>query len=114
MFDTFMMRTRMESVLTAALQPAGIRSGDYAVVSLIAVEGSMTPATFARLLGVAPLVAGRTGGPALAVGVDPAWQFKVPPPEARPSSLAPTSPPASQAGSRDNEAGRATDIAVGV
>jgi|SRR3954470_20530052 hypothetical protein len=68
MFDTFMMRTRMESVLTAALQPAGIRSGDYAVVSLIAVEGSMTPATFARLLGVAPLVAGRTGGPALAVG----------------------------------------------
>jgi DNA-binding transcriptional MerR regulator/DNA-binding MarR family transcriptional regulator len=54
MFDTFMMRTRMESVLTAALQPAGIRSGDYAVVSLIAVEGSMTPATLARLVGVAP------------------------------------------------------------
>jgi DNA-binding MarR family transcriptional regulator len=54
MFDTFMMRTRMESVLTAALQPAGIRSGDYAVVSLIAVEGSMTPSTLARLVGVAP------------------------------------------------------------
>jgi DNA-binding transcriptional MerR regulator len=54
MFDTFMMRTRMETVLTAALQPAGIRSGDYAVVSLIAVEGSMTPATLARLVGVAP------------------------------------------------------------
>lgn len=58
MFDTFVARTRMESVLTEALRPAGVPSGEYAIISLIDAEGAMTPATVARLVGAAPSTLG--------------------------------------------------------
>ncbi|HEY6810289.1 MAG TPA: MerR family transcriptional regulator [Propionibacteriaceae bacterium] len=57
-FDIFVMRTRMESYLSAGLQEAGVVSGDYAVLSLLAVEGQLTQAVLARLVGVAPSTLG--------------------------------------------------------
>jgi hypothetical protein len=38
------MRTRMESYLSAGLREAGMVSGDYALLSLLTVEGQLTPA----------------------------------------------------------------------
>ena len=52
-FDTFVMRTRMESYLSASLQEAGVISGDFALLSLLAIEGQLTRAVLARLVGVA-------------------------------------------------------------
>jgi hypothetical protein len=52
-FAAFLMRTRMESYLSAGLREAGMVSGDYALLSLLAVEGQLTPAVLARLVGVA-------------------------------------------------------------
>jgi DNA-binding MarR family transcriptional regulator/DNA-binding transcriptional MerR regulator len=79
MFDTFMVRTRMECVLSAALRPAGIPSGEYAIVSLIWAEGSMTPATLGRLVGVAP----STLGGRIANVVRRGWVRRVPDPADR-------------------------------
>ena len=39
MFDTWIMRTRMECVLGSTLRPAGVPVGEYAVISLISVGG---------------------------------------------------------------------------
>jgi DNA-binding MarR family transcriptional regulator/DNA-binding transcriptional MerR regulator len=57
-FDTFVLRTRMESYLSAGLRAAGIVSGDYALLSLLAIEGQLTQAVLARLVGVAPSTLG--------------------------------------------------------
>jgi DNA-binding MarR family transcriptional regulator len=57
-FVAFLMRTRLESYLSAGLQEAGMGSGDYALASLLAVEGQLTPAVLARLVGVAPSTLG--------------------------------------------------------
>jgi DNA-binding MarR family transcriptional regulator len=57
-FVAFLMRTRMESYLSAGLQEAGMVSGDYALLSLLAVEGQLTPTVMARLVGVAPSTLG--------------------------------------------------------
>src|SRR5215211_2603471 len=57
-FVAFLMRTRLESCLSAGLQGAGMGSGDYALASLLAVEGQLTPAVLARLVGVAPSTLG--------------------------------------------------------
>lgn len=57
-FDSFLMRTRMESYLSASLREAGMVAGDYALVSLLAAEGQLTPAVLARLVGVAPSTLG--------------------------------------------------------
>ena len=57
-FVAFLMRTRLESYLSAGLQGAGMGSGDYALASLLAVEGQLTPAVLARLVGVAPSTLG--------------------------------------------------------
>jgi DNA-binding transcriptional MerR regulator/DNA-binding HxlR family transcriptional regulator len=57
-FDSFLMRTRMESYLSAGLREAGMVAGDYALVSLLAAEGQLTPAVLARLVGVAPSTLG--------------------------------------------------------
>ena len=54
MFDTFMIRTRMECVLGGALGAVGVPAGEYALISLIFVGGALTPAGLARLVGVAP------------------------------------------------------------
>lgn len=63
MFDAFMVRTRMESVLSSALSPVGILSADYGIISLIWTEGAMTSSTLARLVGVAPsTLGGRIAG----------------------------------------------------
>lgn len=53
-FDTFVLRTRVESLLTKALRPVGITSGDYAMLSLLVVEDGLTPAAITRLVGRAP------------------------------------------------------------
>lgn len=53
-FDTFVLRTRVDSLLTNALRPAGITSADYAMLSLLIVEGGLTPAAMTRLVGNAP------------------------------------------------------------
>jgi DNA-binding MarR family transcriptional regulator len=58
MFDTWIMRTRMECVLGSALRPAGVPVGEYAVISLISVGGPLTPASLARLVGTAPTTLG--------------------------------------------------------
>jgi hypothetical protein len=52
------MRTRMESYLSAGLREVDMGSGDYALLSLLAVEGLLTPAVLARLVGVAPSTLG--------------------------------------------------------
>jgi DNA-binding MarR family transcriptional regulator len=57
-FVAFLMRTRMESYLSAGLREADMVSGDYALLSLLAVEGQLTPAVLARLVGVAPSTLG--------------------------------------------------------
>jgi DNA-binding transcriptional MerR regulator/DNA-binding MarR family transcriptional regulator len=57
-FAAFLMRTRMESYLSAGLREAGMVSGDYALLSLLTVEGQLTPAVLARLVGVAPSTLG--------------------------------------------------------
>lgn len=57
-FDSFLLRTRMESYLSASLREAGMLAGDYALVSLLAAEGQLTPAVLARLVGVAPSTLG--------------------------------------------------------
>jgi DNA-binding MarR family transcriptional regulator len=57
-FDSFLMRTRMESYLSEALREVGMVAGDYALVSLLATEGQLTPALMARLVGVAPSTLG--------------------------------------------------------
>jgi hypothetical protein len=49
-FVAFLMRIRMESYLSAGLRKAGMVSGDYALLSLLAVEGQLTPAVLARLV----------------------------------------------------------------
>ena len=41
-FAAFLMRTRMESYLSAGLREAGMVSGDYALLSLLTVEGQLT------------------------------------------------------------------------
>jgi DNA-binding MarR family transcriptional regulator len=63
------MRTRMESYLSAGLREAGMVSGDYALVSLLTVEGQLTPAMLARLVGVAL----STLGPRLNSLTDRGW-----------------------------------------
>jgi DNA-binding transcriptional MerR regulator/DNA-binding MarR family transcriptional regulator len=68
-FATFLMRTRMESYLSAGLREAGMVSGDYALLSLLTVEGQLTPAVLARLVGVAP----STLGPRLNSLTDRGW-----------------------------------------
>lgn len=54
MFDTFMVRTRMECVLGGALSAVGVPPGEYAVISLIFVGGPLAPADLRRLVGGAP------------------------------------------------------------
>lgn len=54
MFDTFMVRSRMTSVLSSAMKAAGVVAGDYALLSLLVVDDKITPATLTRLLGRAP------------------------------------------------------------
>jgi DNA-binding MarR family transcriptional regulator len=48
----------MESHLSASLQEAGVISGDFALLSLLAIEGQLTRAVLARLVGVAPSALG--------------------------------------------------------
>lgn len=52
-FDIFLLRERMETLLSAALRRTGITSGEYAVLSVVFYE-SLTPAALTRLVGVAP------------------------------------------------------------
>jgi DNA-binding MarR family transcriptional regulator len=68
-FDAFVMRTRMESYLSYGLREAGVVSGDFALLSLLAVEGQLTRAVLARLVGVAP----STLGPRLNALVERGW-----------------------------------------
>jgi DNA-binding MarR family transcriptional regulator len=53
-FDTFVLRTRVDSLLSKALRPVGITSGEYAMLSLLVVEDGLTPAAITRLVGNAP------------------------------------------------------------
>jgi hypothetical protein len=68
-FDTFVMRTRMESYLSDGLREAGVVSGDFALLSLLAIEGQLTRAILARLVGVAP----STLGPRLNALMERGW-----------------------------------------
>ena len=52
-FDLFWARTQIESLLSLELRTAGISSGDYAVLSLVSMEG-LSEAGLARLVGGAP------------------------------------------------------------
>lgn len=52
-FDVFLLRERMETLLSAALAETGMTSAEYAVLSLVVYEG-VTPAALTRLVGVAP------------------------------------------------------------
>jgi DNA-binding transcriptional MerR regulator/DNA-binding MarR family transcriptional regulator len=53
-FDTFVLRVRVDSLLTKALRPVGITSGEYAMLSLLVVEDGLTPPAITRLVGNAP------------------------------------------------------------
>ncbi len=60
-FDIFLLRERMETLLSAALAETGMTSGEYAVLSLVTYE-SLTPAAMTRLVGVAPSTLARRLG----------------------------------------------------
>ena len=52
-FDTFLLRARVESYLYTAIRPAGVIPGDFGLLSLVS-ETELTPAVLARMVGVAP------------------------------------------------------------
>jgi DNA-binding transcriptional MerR regulator len=58
LFDLFLARTRAEALLTLALRPVGLISGELALLHLIWLEGQFNAATLARLVGVAPSTLG--------------------------------------------------------
>jgi DNA-binding transcriptional MerR regulator len=58
LFDLFLARTRAEALLTLALRPVGLVSGELALLHLIWFEGKFNAATLARLVGVAPSTLG--------------------------------------------------------
>jgi DNA-binding transcriptional MerR regulator/DNA-binding HxlR family transcriptional regulator len=58
LFDLFLARTRAEALLTLALRPVGLVSGELALLHLVWLEGQFNAATLARLVGVAPSTLG--------------------------------------------------------
>ena len=74
-FDIFLLRERIETLLSAALAKTGMSSGEYAVLSLVVYE-SLTPAALTRLVGVAPSTLARR----LRVLVDRGWLLRRPNP----------------------------------
>jgi DNA-binding transcriptional MerR regulator len=58
LFDVFLARTRAEALLTLALRPVGLISGELALLHLIWLEGHFNAATLARLVGAAPSTLG--------------------------------------------------------
>jgi DNA-binding transcriptional MerR regulator len=58
LFDLFLARTRAEALLTLALRPVGLISGELALLHLIWEEGQFNAATLARVVGVAPSTIG--------------------------------------------------------
>jgi DNA-binding transcriptional MerR regulator len=59
-FDVFVMRTRIEPASRTAYARRVI-SGDFALLSLLAIEGQLTRAVLARLVGIAPSTLGARG-----------------------------------------------------
>lgn len=57
-FDIFLLRERIETLLSAALKETGMSSAEYAVLSLVVYE-SLTPAALTRLVGAAPATLAR-------------------------------------------------------
>jgi DNA-binding transcriptional MerR regulator/DNA-binding MarR family transcriptional regulator len=73
-FDTFVLRMRMESYLYPAISPAGVIPGDFGLLALVG-EVELTPATLARMVGLAPTTVTRR----LRNLIDRGWVARRPP-----------------------------------